>query len=60
MVCSKHFKVDEFSRTFNFPGLQERSFDRLKTDEIGIMVYPSMYVVVKKKQVLSTRAAGAI
>ena len=60
MVCSKYFIADDFSRTVNLPGLQERTFDRLKTDEFGITAYPSIHTVVEKKEVLSTRAARAI
>ena len=60
LVCSKHFIADDFSRTVNLPGLQERTFDRLKTDEFGIRAYPSIHTVVEKKEELSTRAARAI
>ena len=29
-VCSKHFKADDFMRTLNLPGLDERTYPRLK------------------------------
>ena len=39
-VCSKHFKADDFVRTLNLPGLEQRTFPRLKTDELGVTAYP--------------------
>jgi hypothetical protein len=58
-VCSKHFKPEDFVRILTVPGLEERTFPRLKRDEIGISVYPSIQTVVNEKE-FSTRDARAI
>ena len=43
VVCSRHFKADDFDRRFfSLPG-QSSAFPWLKRDEIGICVYPSIH-----------------
>jgi hypothetical protein len=49
-VCSKHFKPEDFVRILNLPGLEERTFPRLKRDDIGICVYPSIQTLVEEKE----------
>ena len=58
-VCSKHFKPEDFMRILNVPGLEEHTYPRLKRDEIGISVYPSIQTVVEEKE-FSARDARAV
>ena len=59
-VCSKHFKADDFMRTLNLPGLDERTYPRLKGDDLGITAYPTVQSAIEKQVNLSARTARAI
>ena len=59
-VCSKHFKADDFVRTLNLPGLEQRTFPRLKRDELGVTAYPTVQSAIEKQVNLSARTARAI
>ena len=59
-VCSKHFKADDFMRTLNLPGLDERTYPRLKRDDLGITAYPTVQSAIEKQVNLSARTARAI
>ena len=43
MICSRHFQPTDFERRFNFLPGQSLQFPRLKADEFGISVYPTVY-----------------
>ena len=59
-VCSKHFKADDFMRTLNLPGLDERTYPRLKRDDLGITAYPTVQSAIEKQVNLSARTTRAI
>ena len=59
-MCSKHFKADDFVRTLNLPGLEQRTFPRLKRDELGVTAYPTVQSAIEKQVNLSARTARAI
>ncbi len=43
-LCSKHFVSSDFERPFHdLPGMTASFRPRLRRDEIGIVVYPSIY-----------------
>jgi len=50
-ICSKHFKSDDFARLFFLlPGQSKPTIPRLKRDEIGVTVFPSIQVPAADKQ----------
>lgn len=58
VICSLHFKPEDFERMFTtFPGQSSTYLPKLRTDEKGICVFPSIQVEDKKgKSPLSKRA----
>ena len=47
-------------RVINIPGLSERAFPRLKRDDIGVSVFPSIQTPTEQHESLSGRDARAI
>ena len=60
MICSRHFKEDDFLRILNVPGLEGPTLPRLRRDEIGIAVCPSIQSSVEKQEDISARDTRAI
>jgi hypothetical protein len=62
-LCSAHFKPEDFERRFHMlPGQTKPNYQKLRIDEIGICVFPTIHaapkVSAKQKQmdVLSARS----
>ena len=43
VICSRHFQPTDFEHRFNFLPGQSLQFPRLKADEFGISVYPTVH-----------------
>ena len=43
VICSRHFQPTDFERRFNFLAGQSLQFPRLKMDEFGVSVYPTVH-----------------
>lgn len=43
VICSHHFHPTDFKRRFNFLPGQSLQFPRLKMDEFGVSVYPTVH-----------------
>ena len=43
VICSHHFQPTDFERRFNFLPGQSLQFPRLKMDEFGVSVYPTVH-----------------
>ena len=43
VICSHHFHPTDFERRFNFLPGQSLQFPRLKMDELGVSVYPTVH-----------------
>ena len=43
VICSRHFQPTDFERRFNFLPGQSLQFPKLKTDEFGVSVYPTVH-----------------
>lgn len=49
-VCSDHFKPEDFERRFfMLPGQTKPNYQKLRTDSIGICVFPSIHATPKPK-----------
>jgi hypothetical protein len=43
-ICSAHFKPEDYERRFSsLPGLPKPNYPKLKTDELGICVFPTIH-----------------
>ena len=50
VICSRHFQVDDFQRRYsNLEGFEKSWIPRLKRDDIGVNVFPSVHEIVKEK-----------
>lgn len=49
VICSKHFTVDDFQRRYycSLEGFEKSWIPRLKRDDYGVSVYPSIHETVK-------------
>ena len=48
-LCSAHFLPEDYERRFSIlPGQTKPNYPKLKSDELGICVYPSIHAVAKK------------
>ena len=43
VICSSHFQQNDFERRFNFLPGQSLQFPKLKMDEFGLSVYPTVH-----------------
>jgi hypothetical protein len=51
VICSKHFKPEDFQRRYsNLEGLEKFWIPRLKRDDFGVDVFPSMQETPREKQ----------
>ena len=50
-VCSNHFKPEDFERPFHMlPRQTKPNFQKLRTDDLGVCVFPSIHATPKGKQ----------
>ena len=50
-VCSDHFKPEDFKRRFQMlPGQTKPNFQKLRTDDLGVCIFPSIHAMPKSKQ----------
>jgi hypothetical protein len=48
-ICSEHFKPEDYERRFfSLPGLSKHNYPKLKTDELGICVFPTIHALSPK------------
>ena len=51
-VCSDHFKPEDFERRFfMLPGQTKPNYQKVRTDSIGICVFPSIHATPKPKNI---------
>lgn len=51
-LCSNHFKPEDFERRFHIlPGQTKPNFQKLRADDLGVCVFPSIHATPKAKQV---------
>jgi hypothetical protein len=59
-ICSAHFTPDDYERRFfSLPGLAKPNYQKLKTDEVGICVFPTIHApspTPKAKDVASMKS----
>ena len=56
VICSKHFKEEDFDRMFSIPGeIVPKVISRLKRDDFGVHVYPSIHSFGMKKSIHSRK-----
>ena len=48
VICSRHFQPTDFERRFNFLPGQSLQFPRLKMDEFGVNVYPTVHACTEQ------------
>ena len=52
-LCSAHFEPEAYERRFHLlPGQTRPNFQKLRTDEVGICVFPSIHAEPKTKRVI--------
>ena len=50
-LCSNHFKPEDFERRFHIlPGQTKPNFQKLRADDLGVFVFPSIHATPKAKQ----------
>ena len=50
-ICSNHFKPEDFERRFHMlPGQTKPNFQKLRKDDLGVCVFPSIHATPKGKQ----------
>ena len=60
-ICSDHFRPEDYERRFfSLPGLSKPNYPKLKTDELGVCVFPTIHAKTKEivldNQTQSTRS----
>lgn len=49
VICSKHFNKEDFVRVFSVEGEKvPRMIPKLKTDDFGVNVYPTIHSIIEK------------